>query len=119
MEKRYTLKYEEIDTRTNKVISKRTFTDTLDGLMRDSNYRSMHTFQMLGQCTSKWYKSRGFSNIGRDWNKWVAVVNDSIRNFVDILNEIEAENRQSYIEIGSTGTIIYTLCKYTLVASNV
>lgn len=115
MEPKFTLKYEEIDTRTNKLIRGEVFTDTLDGLMRDSNHRSMHTFQMLGQCTSSWYKNRGFKNPGRDWGKWVEIVGNDISNFVNILNEIEEENRNRYIEIGSTGTIIHTLSRYSLV----
>ena len=119
METRYTLKYKETDTRTNQVIKEEIFTDTLDGLMRDSKHRSMHTFQMLGQCTSNWYKSRGFESIGRDWKKWLEVVNDNIHTFVNILNEIEEENRNRYIEIGSTGTIVHTLCRYEILAKNV
>ena len=116
MEERYTLKYEEIDTRTDKVIKDETFTDTLDNLMTDGKYHSMHTFQMTGQCTSDWYKSRGFSSPGRDWNKWVEIVGDSIDNFVNILNEIEAENRQDFIDMKSNGTIVHTLRRYHLLS---
>ena len=111
---KYTLRFTTMDEISGNMRVEE-FSDTFDGLLCNSIHPSMHTFQSFGQCVGEWHRKRGYERLGYDWEKWVAITKNDINEFVAILNDIEQEEKNWLIKIGSNGILAHTIRKYALV----